>query len=506
MQPKHSQRNNGTELDRLFEQGVSGVERMPQKTLSDEQIKVAAAASKGGVGIWLMAHAKEILIVLILLLVSVVATIPLWHSPSTLSDHPQNSTTKTDTRDVYTDTNLNTNHGICQHEHNMQTTDDHSHAAPVQRSLSNVAGPSANSQSQQAITNTSDLIPSDSPAKLVVVEQTDIANNASHVYDTQVVHSTLNVPESLLYPDQPQNVDLNQTGYSTEIQTTSVSDMMDDESSEPEQQDPNETIKTRAKERKQLSSPFDGFHIGCLIDAGIMSPAKLSSTTNIQSKLGAGGRVGLELSYHFNKYFGVSAGMDYGTTGAFRYHAHCDTGNVVPFDKKDYAFYHLGISLPVKFEFHAPISPKVWVTLSTGMRLRVPWGTIFIRNKGILNSGSSLIGVDDSDETEEPYPQLNLTPSVLDPNRINVDILAKVGFYFQLGKNDFLRWTIGVSCPIQDFSTGSYSLHMIEEVPSTVTMHIPPPTDRYENGTYRLRSNMFYMQIGYVHTFEKRKQ
>lgn len=499
MQPKQLQHSKGTELDRLFEQGVSNIERAPQKTLSDEQIKVAAAASKGGVGIWLLAHAKEILIVLILFLVGVVATIPLWHSPSTLPGHPQISTSQTDARDVYTDTNLNTHHDICQHEHNVQMTSEHSHTVPVPRSLSSVTDPTANSQSQQAITNTSDLIPSDSPAKLVVVEQTDIANNASHVYDTQVVHSTLTEPESLRYPDQPQNVDLNQTGYSTEIQTTSVSDMMDDESSEPEQQDPNEKLQPKTKERKHLSSPFDGFHIGCLIDAGIMSPAKLSSTTNIQSKLGAGGRVGLELSYHFNKYFGVSAGMDYGTTGAFRYHAHCDTGNVVPFDKKDYAFYHLGISLPLKFEFHAPISPKVWLTMDVGMRLRVPWGTIFVRNNATLNAFTS------PDETEESYPQLNLKPSVLDPNRINVDILANVGFYFQIVKSDFLRWTIGVSCPLRDFSTGSYSLHMKEEDPNTFTMHIPLPKDQYENGTYRLRSNMLYMQIGYIHTFGKRK-
>ena len=75
MQPKQLQHSKGTELDRLFEQGVSNIERAPQKTLSDEQIKVAAAASKGGVGIWLLAHAKEILIVLILFLVGVVATI-----------------------------------------------------------------------------------------------------------------------------------------------------------------------------------------------------------------------------------------------------------------------------------------------------------------------------------------------------------------------------------------------------------------------------------------------
>lgn len=498
MQPKQLQHSKGTELDRLFEQGVSNIERAPQKTLSDEQIKVAAAASKGGAGIWLLAHAKEILIVLILFLVGVVATIPLWHSPSTLPGHPQISTSQTDARDVYTDTNLNTHHDICQHEHNVQMTSEHSHTVPVPRSLSSVTDPTANSQSQQAITNTSDITPSDSPAESVVVEQTDIPSNASHVYDTQVVQNTPNMPDSQRYSEQPQIVDLNLTGY-TEIQTTSSSDRMDDESSEPEQQDPNETIKPKTKERKRLSSPFDGFHVGCLIDAGIMSPAKLSSTTYIQSKPGGGGRIGLELSYHFNKYFGVSAGMDYGTTGAFRYHAHCDTGNVVPFDKKDYAFYHLGISLPLKFEFHAPISPKVWLTMDVGMRLRVPWGTIFVRNNATLNAFTS------PDETEESYPQLNLKPSVLDPNRINVDILANVGFYFQIVKSDFLRWTIGVSCPLRDFSTGSYSLHMKEEDPNTFTMHIPLPKDQYENGTYRLRSNMLYMQIGYIHTFGKRK-
>lgn len=496
---RHSQASG---LDRLFEKSVSSVERVPQKTLSDEQIQAAATASKGGTGIWLLAHAKEILIVLIFLLVGVVATIPLWHSTSLQPSHPQTSAAQTDTHSIHTDTNTNsnTNQDIFLHEQNVLTAKKSSHTVFVQHSLPSVTDPTADSQSEQTPTNTSDFIPSDLSAESIVVERTDISNNASHVYDTQVVHSTPNVPDSQQQTDQLQIVDLYQTDYPTDIQTISDSDMLDNESLEPEHQDPNEKLQPKTKERKHLSSPFDGFHIGCLIDAGIMSPAKLSSTTNIQSKLGAGGRVGLELSYHFNKYFGVSAGMDYGTTGAFRYHAHCDTGNVVPFDKKDYAFYHLGISLPLKFEFHAPISPKVWLTMDVGMRLRVPWGTIFVRNNATLNAFTS------PDETEESYPQLNLKPSVLDPNRINVDILANVGFYFQIGKSDFLRWTIGVSCPLRDFSTGSYSLHMKEEDPNTFTMHIPLPKDQYENGTYRLRSNMLYMQIGYIHTFWKRKQ
>ena len=495
LKSRHSQASG---LDRLFEKGVSSVERMPHKTLSDEQIQAAAAGSKSGAGIWVKSHTKEILIVAIFLFVGAVASIPFWHSASHQPIHPQTPTFQADTHSVHIDTNtdLNVNQNICQHEQNVRTAKNSSYTVPVQHSSPSVTESTSKSQPQQAITQTSDFIPSDSPAALGAVEQTDIPNKADYVYDTQVEHITPNMPESKGQPNQPQIVDSNQPDYSTEIQTISDNDIIDNESSEPERQSANEPLQFKIKERKPLSSPFDGFHIGCLMDAGFMSPAKLTSTTYLRSKPGAGGRVGLELSYHFNKYFGASVGMDYGTTGVFRYHAHCDTGNVVLFDKKDYAFYHLGISVPVKFEFHAPISPKVWLTLSAGMRLRVPWGTIFFRNYGTV---SSLVS---PSLTDESYPQLDIKPSVLDPNRINVDALANVGFYFQLGKNDYLRWTIGVSCPLQDFSTGSYTLYMKTITPDSM----PPPTYSYENGTYRLRSNMFSMQIGYVHTFEKRKQ
>ena len=55
-------KNSRTDIDNLFEQGVSDVSRAPRKTLTEEQIKTAAAASKSGAGIWLLSHAKEMLI------------------------------------------------------------------------------------------------------------------------------------------------------------------------------------------------------------------------------------------------------------------------------------------------------------------------------------------------------------------------------------------------------------------------------------------------------------
>jgi len=55
-------KNSRTDIDNLFERGVSDVSHAPRKTLSDEQIKAAATVSKSGAGIWLLSHAKEMLI------------------------------------------------------------------------------------------------------------------------------------------------------------------------------------------------------------------------------------------------------------------------------------------------------------------------------------------------------------------------------------------------------------------------------------------------------------
>lgn len=54
--------DSAKDLDRLFERGVSEVSRMPQAPMTNAQIASAAAASKSGAGIWLLSHAKEILI------------------------------------------------------------------------------------------------------------------------------------------------------------------------------------------------------------------------------------------------------------------------------------------------------------------------------------------------------------------------------------------------------------------------------------------------------------
>ena len=81
------------DVDRLFEQGVSDVSRAPRQMLTDAEIATAAAASKSGAGIWLLAHAKEILIGIVSFAVGVGTTLLATHLMTGRPTTPQPSGT-----------------------------------------------------------------------------------------------------------------------------------------------------------------------------------------------------------------------------------------------------------------------------------------------------------------------------------------------------------------------------------------------------------------------------
>ena len=68
-----------SELDRIFEQGLSKVTRAPRIPLSDEQIAAAAKESRSGAGVWLRMHAKEILLCAVSVAVGVAVTLLIMH-------------------------------------------------------------------------------------------------------------------------------------------------------------------------------------------------------------------------------------------------------------------------------------------------------------------------------------------------------------------------------------------------------------------------------------------
>lgn len=69
---------NSSELDRIVAQGISSAEHAPQHPMSEAQI-AAAAASTSGASVWLLAHAREILLCAVSLAIGVGGTLLVMH-------------------------------------------------------------------------------------------------------------------------------------------------------------------------------------------------------------------------------------------------------------------------------------------------------------------------------------------------------------------------------------------------------------------------------------------
>ena len=206
-------------------------------------------------------------------------------------------------------------------------------------------------------------------------------------------------------------------------------------------------------------SQMNGFHLGYTIQYDLIEPTMKRDFGTIDWQAWgipkSGFHVGLECSYHFDDYFGVSAALNFGTTAErfFRF------------------------SAPVKFEFHYPVSDKVLFTASTGVRLRVPIRTFlsgFDENDGYWGSG------------KDPVSGISRI-GIFEKNVPYADIMLDAGIYYRLRNNDYLRFTAGLN-----FATTNESISWISgpgSVEGTVTIQ---------------RNNHLYFQIAYIQSFDKK--
>ncbi|MBQ6155608.1 MAG: hypothetical protein IJK22_03305 [Bacteroidales bacterium] len=209
-----------------------------------------------------------------------------------------------------------------------------------------------------------------------------------------------------------------------------------------------------------FDNPINGFHLGYTIQYDLIEPAmKRDFGANWQAWgiPHSGFHVGMECSYHFDDFFGISAALNFGTTAGrfFRF------------------------SAPVKFEFHYPVSEKVLFTANAGIRLRVPARTFlegFDRNDGYWGHGT------------DPETGTRIE-GIYERNIPYADIMLDAGIYYRLHNNDYLRFTAGLN-----FATANESVGWIS------TPGHDEPTE------IRQRNNHLYFQIAYVQSFDKQRK
>ena len=215
-------------------------------------------------------------------------------------------------------------------------------------------------------------------------------------------------------------------------------------------------------------SPFNGFHFGYTLEADFVHPTEMTSTSTGErsySSVRYGGRFGLECSYHFADYFGVSATLDIGCIGL---------------DRSRIVGSYLGLSMPLKYEFHYLVANKLWITANAGVQLRMPFETF-------------LYGYN---KNQSAYGAFNMFGSPIsyfgygyDRQVIYADLMADVGVYYQLPNKNYLRFLLGLDIATTDFANGN------------VLFHTNNAGEQYVSK----RNHYLYFQIAYLHGFSKQQ-
>ena len=245
------------------------------------------------------------------------------------------------------------------------------------------------------------------------------------------------------------------------------------------------------------NSPMNGFHLGYTIQYDLIEPIvyqkeyineEAGEITHSHGEITHshplhGFHAGVEFSYHFADYFGISAGLNFGSIGHYETIRLDFDNNIIRQPISKY-----GLSLPLKFEFHYPLCDNLLFTVSTGVRIRTPLSSFV----------GGLDGTEGKTQTQTYTFQdyLNIQhSSVYDRNVFNADILFDAGLYYRLPNEDFLSFAVGLNAATTDFMQGIESMEGILVI---------PPTGGYIKSSHR--NNHLYFQIAYIQSFNKRRK
>jgi hypothetical protein len=257
-------------------------------------------------------------------------------------------------------------------------------------------------------------------------------------------------------------------------------------------------------------SPFRGFHLGATWQGEVVQKCNMTPLAGDYEYPPVplntfGWELGLEISYHFAKYFGVSLGFNYGTAAAWNYKYYMTGGlTLYNYANKPYiseAGYdgpigygypkHRECFFPLKLEFHFPLCRNLYFVSDIGIKIKglplypeeISTGYSATYSEGfsvkIADSNHNIVSVEFFEVAGRRYE---------DDLKVNVDFVIGAGLYYQMPHGDLLRLTMGANLAFKDWISGYYAywLH-----------------DTY--GTFSVRHSFIYAQLSYIHTFNYEK-
>jgi hypothetical protein len=244
--------------------------------------------------------------------------------------------------------------------------------------------------------------------------------------------------------------------------------------------------------------PFKGFHVGITGQTECIQKCAFVALTGSDPAPKPiwtyGWETGIEFSYHFAKYFGISLGINYGTILSYRNDIFLSTvpyyggwKEVNKYDSFASTLHNEEILFPVKLNFHYPLSKNIFFNTEIGIKI-----------KGIgkrINDGKDRREIYSRDKAYITPPQYSSSGSFEQTmyyeewgirylSRINFDLLLGIGLYYKLPYGDLLRCTAGVNISFNPIIEGYY-VYLL--------------TKSY--GTFSVKNDFIYIQLAYIHTF-----
>ena len=180
----------------MYEQAASSMERMPGQPLATEQIAAAAAASKSGAGIWLLSHAKELLIGVASFAVGVGATLTATHLTGHRQETPSSkehiavvaTDTLTNGRQTASDTSAVEKYSVPGVSETGRTPSLPSKPVETRTASAVPVTTSRNSQPMPNIQHSPSHTPNNEP---VIIKKTVIQRDTVQIHETIIVRDTV---------------------------------------------------------------------------------------------------------------------------------------------------------------------------------------------------------------------------------------------------------------------------------------------------------------------------
>ncbi len=244
----------------------------------------------------------------------------------------------------------------------------------------------------------------------------------------------------------------------------------------------------------------NGFHLGILGEGNFAQGMYAMNVEGLWQKPATapamGWKSGVELSYHFLDYFGVSVGFTYGTRLQLQYHPKLyddqELENAFSDDKR----YVNGLQIPVKLSVSIPFNDHWAFFAAAGVNLRNIENAIGYANAkrkdpntawayetkhGFAEHGSHSCSTGDID----PYNVYKYNIAEQNPMKLKTDLLLNVGFTYRLPYSDMIRLSLLANFSLSNDVYGTYTYPL-----------------RQTNGTLSYRHNLIGMELAYILCFK----